>query len=160
MDLESMSHIQLRSLHKSKRAHPAKGSFALISSTAGHNEQIDGLYAALMAKKVPEKLRQIVKDRIGELIKTTSHAHRERLLRIAKRQNLESEFNRLADEHPLVDEEEKKSHPEPAAHLVRKIVADTAAMLLKMPRSRWGFQRLRQILPEGIFNTTIEELEK
>ena len=73
-----------------------------------------------------------MKERMENLIQTSSHAHREQLRSIAQMQNLEPLFNELNAKHPMSEEEEEKaSSPAPAQNLVRKIVADTAALLLK-----------------------------
>ncbi len=66
--LANMNHNGLHRVFKSAKAHPAKGSFALISPQSDRKHQIEGLHAAMHSGKIPENFAQIMKDRMANLI--------------------------------------------------------------------------------------------
>ena len=154
-----MGHTALGHIKKAKGAHPAKASFALISAKSDRKHQIEGLFAAMQTRKVPENFAQIIKERMENLIQTSSHSHREQLRTIAQTQLLEPLFNALNEKHPMSTEEEKGATPPPAQNLVRKIVADTAALLLKQAiGTGWVLERLKRTVPSGILHATVEQI--
>jgi hypothetical protein len=156
-----MGHTALGHIKKAKGAHPAKASFALISSKSDRKHQIEGLFAAMQSRKVPETFAQIMKERMENLIQTSSHTHREQLRTIAQLQGLEQQFNELDEKYPMAAEEEKGASPAPAGNLVQKIVADTAALLLQQAiGTGWVLDRLKRTVPSGILHATVEQIGK
>ena len=158
--MDDMGHTALGHIKKAKGAHPAKASFALISAKSDRKHQIEGLFAAMQTRKVPENFAKIMKERMENLIQTSSHSHREQLRSIAQMQGLEQLFNELDEKHPMSPEEEKAS-TRPAPNLVDKIVADTAALLLQQAiGTGWVLERLKRTVPSGILHATVEQISR